>query len=776
MKKMAYTLAAFVLMALGSCQDEVVDNEVLTPAPVGGEIPIGSSLQETLTRTVYGDEPIDGAYPVYWEKNNGDTIAIYCPQASNRQLVKYYITPDATDSTHSSAVTKINPDEAGLQWGEGIGENGTHHFYGFYPASAVTGTEDGLIRGHIPTTQNVVRWNVETEGDGTTYYGVANTDYAYMWAYGSFDRETMGGKDVPLTFHPWNTVLEIEVHGPTSGSMKVSNINVRATTGSQTVLTGDFVCNMKPVEENSGQAPSYEAVGGSSEVRNTISITCWNPETDDFIELGPNDKLIVRAFLLPIDEGIPDARALQVRVQPLNGAVLTRSLGQAGVEGGVQPHKVNKVILPPLNSTGTNYWMTSIDPGVYLSELSIPGSKFSYLYGDNVVTDGTRKAAFQGNDILTQFKDGVRAFIIQVGANAKYEATQGTYHPGGWFQEGYYDYTYDYTEATMPIYCGGGDELSNAIAEIAGALDNADTEYPGNHECAVVMITYAGGEHVKVEFTGDDVNEHSKTDIPGTDDKIWMDALGDVLTSLGGVASNRIYTDEITANTTLDDVKGHIILKVNTNSDVQAGYLAADATVPALFSRWNGAMNTVDLQWGTLNPATQRQKLQWMYQEATHVGTNTEITPANKIAYAEDIFTNSITAYQNNSEHDTWFMNDCGGTFHGVVSGAGSYSQNYGDGDTNSEAPINLARWINPQITQFLQERGNNAALGLVFFNFADKQAGSGAEYGTDNLIQTVIDNNFKFNLRKEGSSETPEPTPSTQADAAFAKGENVWQ
>ena len=41
---------------------------------------------------------------------------------------------------------------------------------------------------------------------------------------------------------------------------------------------------------------------------------------------------------------------------------------------------------------------------------------------------------------------------------------------------------------------------------------------------------------------------------------------------------------------------------------------------------------------------------------------------------------------------------------------------------------------------------------GLVFFNYADKQDNSGKLYGTDELIQTVIDNNFKFNLRKAGN------------------------
>lgn len=753
------------MVAMSSCQDEMVENPA-TPAQTGAEITFGSSLTdlEAQTRTIYGDEPVDGAYPVYWVK--GDKISIYCPEASNGTLVNYWVTPNTSDSTTSSAVTKVNPDEAGLQWGAAD----THHFYGFYPASAVTGTENGKIKGYVPPTQNVDSWNPQpNKAGGINYYGKTNTDLAYMWAYGTANRSTMGNDDVRLTFHPWMTVVQIKLPGPESGELKVSNFNIRAIKGSQTILTGDFICDMNPVEAD-GNAPNYEAVGNTTgEVRNTIAISGWNEETQDFITLTPNDTLIVRAYLLPVDEAIKDSRELQIRVQPLNGAVLTRTLGysNAGAESSIVPHKVNTVILPRLRSAGTNYWMSSLDRGIYLSELSIPGSKFSYLTSENAGSN----AAFQGETIEQQFLDGVRGFIVQVGANATYNATR----TGGSIWNPSYDYTY--TDATMPIFCGGGDNLSDAITLIAKALETAETSLnkggrDRNLECAVVMITYAGNDAVSAHFTGDAARSHSISDVGGAE-HVWMDAIANELKQLGKDAANRIYTEEITANTTLDDVKGKIILKVNTNSDAQNGYIAANDNVPALFSRWNGATNTVPLRWGSPNTNSTRTPLNWMYQEATHVGTGTEITPANKYAYAIDIFTNSVGMYEQNDAHDTWFMNDCGGTFHGNVSGTNGYDKDYGNGDTNDEAPIAFARWFNPQITSYLQQRDENASLGLVFFNFADKQT-SGQQYGTDNLIQTIIDNNFKFNLRTKTRTDTPSGTQSY--DSGFANGGNAWQ
>lgn len=756
-----YSLFATALVVLSGCQDDVVEQKPSTPAQVGDEISFGSSLRDVQTRTIYDDEPTqaeDGSYyyRVRWEE--GDQIAIYCPQASNGTLVNYSVSPDANDPTRSSRVTKVNTDKPGLQWGE----SDVHRFYGFYPANRVTGTENGLINGHVPTEQRPEGWNEVTNNNGgTNFYGKTNTDNAYMWAYGEFTKNTMGGQDVPLTFHPWMTVLQIKIPGPTSGTMKISNVNIIAKEGTQTAIAGDFVCDMTPVEENGATGvPVYRSTT-EGQVTNTISISGWNSDVQDFVELdSPNDTMIVRAYLLPIDDS-PTARNLQIAVQTMNGAPLTRTLGYSNTDNNsIQPHKVNTVILPNLTATNrTNYWMSSLDRNIYLSELSIPGSKFSYLTSTNAGDN----AAFQGEGIEQQFLDGVRGFIVQVGANATYHATNiGVFIP---------QYSYTYTDATLPIFCGSGNMLSDAISSIANALSTAERELgqDRNLECAVVMITYTGDNAVSAKFTGDG-SFHSIRNVGGAE-HVWMDAIANELKDLGADVANRIYTDEITANTTLDDVKGKIILKVNTNSDAQHGYIVADDNVPALFSRWDGAINTVDLRWGSPNTNSTRTPLKWMYQEATHVGTGTEITPEAKYNGAMDVFQNSIKAYTENTAHNTWFMNDCGGTFHGDVSGTNGYDKDYGNGDTNDEAPIAFARWFNPQITRYLQERDANASLGLVFFNFADKQQNSGRKYGTDNLIQSIIDNNFKFNLRKEGSSTDTNNSSLSNSGSGYGNG-----
>ena len=755
MKKIFYSLIAMAFISLSSCQDDEIDKQI-EETQSGDGILFSTALSEGLsTRTVYDDEPVDGYYRVRWE--TGDEIAIYCPQASNGTThVDYTITPNSENPTVSEEVTSSGP---GLKWGE----EEVHHFYGFYPASYVTGTEKGKIRGHIPTTQNVERWNVtQNDEGGTIYYGVANTDYAYMWDYGSANRMTVSETEpVGLIFHPWMTVLDIEIPGPSQGAGKiVTNVNIRAIEGTQTMLAGDFYCDMNPVETGQEDgSPNYVPIGNEGTVYNTISISGYNSETGDFITLGPNDKMIVRAYLLPIDEqNSVNARNIQISVATLNGAALTRTLGYSNHgENSIQPHKINKVTLPPLEDTSTNYWMSSLDKDIYLSEISMPGSKFSYLSAANGAS-----APYQGASLDQQFIDGVRAFMVQVGVDATYHATR-TETGTDWFGYPKYSYSYAYEDATLNVQgAPSGTTLAKTIEDLAQQLETAEKALNGrNLESAVLMVTATGAPE-SVNFSGNpptDWRDNVTADINdvGGGWKVWIEAVTNELQELNPNAQYRIYTDEITANTTLDDVKGKIILKINYNEQSQESYVAADATYPMLFSRWDGIINNVKLRWGSPNTNSSRSPLTWYYQEATHIGSGSQGTATQKWNNIQTVFKNSVDMYTNNTAHDTWFMNDCGGKFYGSVTGAGQYNGSYSTTEAgDSRAITSFTRWISPQVTQYLQTRDANASLGLVYFNFADKQKNSGALYGVDYMIQTVIDNNFKFNLRKAGGASNP--------------------
>lgn len=730
MKKNIFLIAGIALTAMFSgCADENLDNTVKNPVKSGEEIMFGSELSgdadvieaKSGTRTVYGDRNGNGV-PVYWEANGTDEIAIFCNQASQpaNHLVHYKITPDETDHATAATVAKVNPSEAGLQWGDVDTE---HRFYAFYPASAVEGSAEedqtGKITANIPVTQQVQEWREGTfeskdpQFKGKkVYFGLPNMDYAYMYAYNAVTpSQVKDGQFIDLQFHNLVTVLDITVQGPSSGTATITNINVDAIEGEEPILTGDFTCNIRNTE--TGVIGTCDPVGDFNEERGRISIPCYDKKTGQFIQLGKDELLNVKAYIIPQDKNTVTKRTLRVTVSLLNGAPCRKTLQTADVT----PHKINRVILPPLEIGGTNYWMSSLDPDIYVSELSLPGSKMSYLTSAN-----RANIVYQNATIEEQLMDGVRAFIF---------------------------HTQRMSNGELRISVNGSalsTTLKGALAEIAQFLKDAETQGK-KQETAFVLVTYSGGNG---------------------SEKNWMTALQNTVNECAGdYDTYRIFDKEMTPDVTLGDVAGQIILKANYNSD---DMISGAGTAPLMYTLWNTPYveGGLDMTWGNPNSTA---KLRWLYQEVTSVKDDSrgcghgsaEATKDEKISYIKKIFQESVTAYKNDTSHKTWFMNDLGGYYFYQTEGFLGWH-------TDHEDPEGLATDMNNLGVSELQNRAENAGLGLVYMNFADKQADSGAKYKSDWLIQTIIDNNFKFALRKKGSSTTP----SSKYNATYSNGGNA--
>lgn len=748
MKKIVYySLCAVALAALSSCQEDIVEEAVI-PAQTGDEITFGSELDEQLTKTIYGPLSADSTYyPVEWE--DGDHISIYCPEAAQTKIVKYKITPDSSNPSTSSAVTKVNPDEAGLQWGDAP----THHFSAFYPGDRILGSEGGLLKAEIPVRQEPVRWEKKEDNEtgGITYTGVANTDYAFMWAYNTHNKSD--GGDVALTFKPWVTILDVEINGPANAgeSIKMSSVQLRSLSGE--TLNGEFLIDFNPVEDNESNYPIYKESGNPNATRSQISIQLYDdewPKQDgtkgDFITLNHGDKIVVRFYLLPKDvnydtngEGRND---LQIRVTPFNSAVLTRTLNaqEGTVHGGILAHKVNKVILPPVSNEGANYWMSSLDPNIYVTELSLPGSKMSYQTADNV--SGRNAVYYQDLSIAQQVTNGIRAFQIQT-------ASTNTAWGSG-----------DASDQVLYMTVAGdktNKRFKDIVAEIATGLKTAEAAGK-KQEYAFILLTASLSQ---CDGYGLWPNR--------TDGNLaWMDAIrNDLAEMAANEETYRLYTGEITPTTTIDDVKGHIIIKVNYNDDDMGNHLSENDRIPAMFAKW-GVFDDVStpfteteayainsMRWGTSHNVN-NGALQWFYHEATSVGYNNnggEETYAQKIGNIEDMWNRSIDYYKNNSDNSMWFLNDLGGCYvNGIYS--------------SGESQDGVSAWtqeVGPYATGLLQNRTKDATLGIVLINYANPD-----NPYSGNLIQTIINNNFNFQLRTDGSAQAE------NYDAQFVNGGNA--
>lgn len=711
MKRKLFLTGMAVAVCMVSCTEEnleVIENPVQT----GDEIIFGSSLQNETpdTKTEYGERTSTGI-PVYWV--NGDKVAIFCAQASQPadRLVNYVITRQEGNPAASASVTKDELENAGLQWGN----SDVHRFYAFYPADAVKGSseenETGMITANIPVNQQPIAWESGELNGVPTKFGLPNMEYAYMYAHTSVKKsELPKGSPINLEFKNLVTVLDITVQGPdTDGSpVTVSNINVTAVGGENIILTGDFTCNIRGAGDNTQEVSAEcTAAGDLNEVRNRVSIPCYDPATGDFITLNSGEQLNVKAYIIPDDDASHtiSPRELQITVAITNGASKRKILETRAVT----PHKVNRVILPHLTSGGTNYWLSDLDPNIYASELSLPGSKMSVLtsqYDENLY--------YQTASIEDQFDDGVRAFILQ---------TQRNWH---------------WTSYRLDVVVNG--DYVMPLEEALTTINNKVREsYNAGHtnEFAFVLVTWNNGGSSIIK-----------------DARQWLELLADNVDSWK--TTMNIYPHRIGPNTTLSDLGGHLVVKANTNASEENmdEALAANRETPMLFSVWTSAApeDNLPLRWGTSHPEASYD-MYWYAQELTSVGDGGQGTVADKQRYVRQVFEHGVEIYQDNDAHNTWLMNDLGGYY---TSGSG-------------EARVtSLTTDMNTMGIELLQERTQNAGMGLVFMNFADKNEGSGVLYRSDDLIQTIIDNNFKFQLRTRSS------TSSETYNASYTSGGNA--
>lgn len=707
MKKILYSLAivAVTFMAT-SCQDDELGGGVTNPVQTGDEITFGSSLPEDIqSKTIYGQPGANPrTFPVYWA--DGDEIAIYCPQASMpaSKLARYRISAPTTEpySSTATAVTRIG--DAGLQWGS---DADLHKFYAFYPSSSVKGTEStGFFDLEIPVNQDVKKYYQDKYGN---WQADVNTELALMYAYrGQKKSNTEVGTNIDLRFKPLSTILEIVVQGPANGTeaLTLTNINVETTDG--TPIVGQFHAQIATGSntdeaDTDGSSVTFSSKDGDKVVNN-LSIECsWKEGNETkFVTLGQGQKLYVKAFMLPTKE--VDSKNIKITVSTTKGAVHKTLVAADGSSFIIAPQKVNRVTLPALETSFDNaYWMSSLDPNIYLTELSIPGSKMTVETTENGASE-----VYQATTIEQQYKDGVRAFILQ-------------------------------TERYKPLWGDAYIRLARIGAKLTEVLNDIssyliDSKNNGKNEFAFVLITYQDGDG---------------------SEKAWMDLLQ---TTINNISGDIIYKDEVNPETTLGDVFGKIVVKCNYNS---TDMINGSGTAPMLYTIWKTPYveNGLPMPWS--NPRATDAKLTWLYQEVTSVleesknkcnDYSAESSIASKRNYISTLFNKSLEEYKYGN-HDTWFMNDLGGAYawcNGLHLIPDNHSLNFD--------VVTLTKELNQLGIDELQNRAENAGLGLIFMNFANRGT-TGQECKSDLLLQTIIDNNFKFALRKKPSRNTPAPS-----------------
>ncbi len=752
MKSRNILIASFAALFLASSCSDVNEPDEIVKANPGDEVVFGAALPAT--KTVYGDETKTG-FPIYWV--NGDKVRVASPQCmSGRNTAVYEVAVDGTTQNYATSLTKTG--DTGVQWGDAA----TADFYSIYPSSASTAlTVDGnsvTTTLHVDATQFA-----STTDNGTSYYAQpAEMGNVVMYA------KTAGvtsGSTVELHYTPFSTVLEFEINASNESvagkqtEITIQSLTLTAPTG--TTIAGNFNFNFD------GPSITPDATGASN------AITMHFLDNNQYTTVLSTTKTTLKAkmCLMPIS-GVESLAGWKVEVNTSAGTFI-KTLDADDLTGkntALAPGKVHKIKLPKLNYASQEWifntanWITSLPDytNIYLSELSLPGAWYA----------GSTESYQATSDIPTLWNAGVRAFAVEcrsytprsgilgLGNLTNSSPTRIALSGTGTDKNGAY---------TSPEL-GSCTYISSIISSVASSIKS--------DEYGVLVLSYADG--------GD--GGHRALDY-----QYFINGIANEITQSG---ATNIYSGTIDKNTTVNDVLGKLIIKVNVEEKIPIGSYGSDQNYLMSYNPFLSQMDAVNyahpyysnLYWKTWSddyktasqlstiqniPAAEAEnKFIWVFSSANRTQTDTNgasdlPTYSNRKTALGSMMSFSKTVYDK-SYHNVWFYFNCGGTEATAAS----------TGDVSPTAfATQMNAWLLEQLQIKIGDKVNSngvlapapSPLGIVMFNQC-----TNATYNGPAIIKTIIEMNSKFYLKHAGTtggSTGGDATPTAENDGIMQQG-----
>ena len=756
MRNSVLCLAGLALI-LGSCVKEELKQ--VTPAP-GKEVRFSGNLgNNSTTRTAYGEETATGI-KVNWK--NGDKVLVYGTNCvSGRDCAEYKVTnadADGNEVLQNFANSLDKTGEFGVQWGM----DGTEKcdFYSVYPSvnnghsTSITPAADGngvTVRAHIRPSQFCV---FNANSDATAYSGTPYDEKytdgtmpdAFMYAV--TPNQDNGTEVVNLRYTPFSTVLKFHFAGFTTSldltSPYIYLQKVILTAPDGVTVAGNFDVTIG----KDGSVTSSLPVAGS-EASNVIEVNTILPG-GSYVRLGKNMPIDFSIFTIPQD-GLSLSETWNVVMQTNAGNFrykLKPSTNNTGKNSNLVAGQVHKLNIPILTVTqditlNPADWMTQIPRNVYLSELSLPGSWYSVL----------EEYQGRGVNIATQYAAGVRAF------NLDCRLTRETS-----------------SSSTLRLVCAGTDGVGTAGTDYNnGVLVLDKMKEIGN------LIANNPEEYVVVVLT---VAEKPMTRKPALASEISYGTVApqEILNAIATMLKDSsldsyIYKKPITPNTTVHDVLGKIIVKVNANTSkfLNESYTSIPNAMVSLASMAGGVeypgypdtditAGVFDsMQTSAIYNSNTESGLKFYYHQAQksyESGSSSSPNLDQRRKAIDDITAKSRAIYEENL-HNAWFQIGIGG----YIVKTGFLGQKTND---RLAVATNLNEYLLQKVQNKLlsQEGLAPSPVGIVLMNYCtgDSTNGNGAA-----LVKAILEMNTMFRLNRDPAK--PEWPNQTNVDGGGESG-----
>lgn len=507
-----FTLSLMII-GLASCVNDNVTGG--KPLPKGTEFDFGTTVDANLSRTYY--DPADVANPnaTYWKifwnyQDPLDQVYIYSPQAmTGRQQAAY--TVNGVKDQYSATATKNS--EIGIQ----LSDANTYNFYGMYPAQNVKANSGSgcSLSATMPIFQTASTTeimnsetnvgNLETTADMNSALMIANE--------AGFMPNTQNNAKVNLQFEPFASMLNVTVNGVEQSNFNYKVLITSIIIEADAPIAGDFTYNYETKAITFGENPS-----------NFIRIDTRFKDAAGHqigVPMGPDSKLNVRAFMIPN----PNVKSLKVKVVTSAAQTLTKTLNMTNFKNS----QIHFAKLPKINASNLQFdykiWLSQLDPNIYLSEISMPGSALTFSYK---LSEDYKKS--QTLDLTKQFENGIRVFQFHVNT-----VNQTSTYDGGSTSVGI-----ALPDGTPMEKDGGG------YWTIEDAINALHSEMKGLHKdefCVVAISDWIANPSTKNMTT-------------------LYNRLKAVLNKAGEMG---LVATNVNPNTTIADVKGKVIFKVQLN-------------------------------------------------------------------------------------------------------------------------------------------------------------------------------------------------------------------
>lgn len=678
------------------------------------------------TRTIY--ESTDSKQ-ILW--NNGDEIRVfYAFGAGDADLSvissDYVVTrltsdgsdADATIGDEGTIAAKTADNQ--LTWQEAE----THKFYATWPANNnITVSKNGIATFPINRDQKCYIQTDEeksADSDATKYTYVARPDMANAYMVATSESAPESSK-IWLTFKPIMTTLNIVVKGPqnlTSEGKPDDN-----TTASPIVVTGVSIISTIQTNTTASKAVfnydinngkitgSASGSGNMTEQTETTFISIVNTDGLNAITLNQGETLCLTAFLPPMAEETAEAlqRDIKIRVHTTGGNK-TMTLAEASA---LTPSAKGSIKLPSVYTpiSGSN-WITPLDDDIYVSQLSIPGTHDAATYDGTIFNAGRT----QGYSIQQQWDMGVRAFDLRPAWQETYSLLLWDW---GWQGDG-----------EMWIWHG----LTATSESFIGTLDTLRENLlkpESENELAIVIFKHES------EW-GLDLSEGK---MKRNDESYWQNAMATLLNDYEEKYNAKDGSDifaTFTPNMTVGDCRGKILL------------LCRDWTP---YTTTGKPTHGAYMGWGHSRTGTKNETIYGKDDNSSTIFfvqdcyAASEASLSDGESYTEvkwtviSDFIDEAIQFKDHIKYPSsngmpWMINHTSG-YTGRSGTESLYQEN--------------AEYQNIRFYEKITQLTEPGPLGIIMSDWVGTRSAGGYQVYGDLLPQAIIDNNYKFRLRRAG-------------------------